>query len=645
LLFSIAHTFDLPIFAQAPQFGRVSNYAIAAMGSFDDGPYIRTADINGDGYPDILVVTLNTKVTALLNDGTGKFGNRVDTDLGGQLFGIGATGDFNSDGRLDLAVVMATGIGIFAGDGTGHFASLGALNQVTVNNGCVGQISSADLNRDGKVDLIVDCRKPDGSPVLLTYLGRGDGTFASPLVTVRNSPRLLSHQTMAVADFNNDGLPDVVGATQTGFEVLIGSGDGTFLTPISQQTNPGYAMKLTVGDLNGDGNIDILVQPNDPSVTPGDNQPSNGNSLVVYLGDGKGNFRPLAPFQALVPGFSSNGGYFHDIEIADLNGDGVPDIAVTKEQFNDGVMPEDWLVLLGKGDGTYGPPIDYTQARANCYSCLYPVPAYTFVVADLNGDGSADLAFFEPTDNDDYSTPGVGVLLNLASPKGPPRIGSFAQVASGAGWSTSMTLTNLSASTVNAQINFYNDNGSPLMLPLGFPGSTIASTSSPSVSLTIAPNQSVKIQTSSSSATTLNVGWADVSASGPLEGYAVFAYSPPAGPPSEGTVPLDTRLSSSLVLPYDNTNGSQTGIAFANQSANATSITVTVFDQSGNQLTSPQILPLAPLGHTSFFVASQFSQAANRTGIIEFKNPSGNLTGVGLEFYPGGTFTSLPIIQ
>src|SRR5262249_22772706 len=148
------------------------------------------------------------------------------------------------------------------------------------------------------------------------------------------------------------------------------------------------------------------------------------------------------------------------------------------------------------------------------------------------------------------------------------RVGSFAQVASGAGWSTSITLTNLSGATVTAQVSFYNNDGAQLTLPLRFPNSSTASTLSSSVTMTILANQSIDIETASLGAS-INVGWADVQASGPLEGYAVFESTPPAGPSSEGTVPLDTRLSASLVLPYDNTNGLQTGVALANQSSTA----------------------------------------------------------------------------
>lgn len=221
------------------------------------------------------------------------------------------------------------------------------------------------------------------------------------------------------------------------------------------------------------------------------------------------------------------------------------------------------------------------------------------------------------------------------------RVGSFAQVVSGGGWKTTMTLLNLSAITVNAQINLYADNGSPLTLPLTFPQFGL-STSTSSINLTLSPNESVAVQ-SEASTSSIGVGWADVQATGTLSGYSVFRLRSPGASDSEGTGSLDSRLSSSVVLPYDNTNGYQTGVALANQASTAQTITAILLDQNGVQLASSQI-NLPSFGHSSFYLNSQFSQSANQLGIIQFQS-SGGVTGVGLRFSPTGTFTSVPIIR
>jgi uncharacterized protein (TIGR03118 family) len=241
---------------------------------------------------------------------------------------------------------------------------------------------------------------------------------------------------------------------------------------------------------------------------------------------------------------------------------------------------------------------------------------------------------------DSTGATGVGSLqLTIQQPSvATPlaRIGGFAQLASGGGWKTTMTLINTSNTTVNAQINLYADNGTPLTLPLTFPefGSSLGGSS---VGVTLTPNDSVVIQTAASTSS-INVGWADVSATGQLSGYLSFSSGS-----GEGTMLLDTRLSTSLLLPYDNTNGYQTAVALANQGSSPQTITATVFDASGAQLTSSQI-NLPAFGHVSFFVPTQFAKAAGQLGIIQFQSSAG-LTGLGLHFSPTGSFASIPILR
>jgi uncharacterized protein (TIGR03118 family) len=219
------------------------------------------------------------------------------------------------------------------------------------------------------------------------------------------------------------------------------------------------------------------------------------------------------------------------------------------------------------------------------------------------------------------------------------RIGSFAQVASGGGWKTTMTLINLSANTVNAQVNLYADNGTASTLPLSFPQFG-AITAASSMSVSVGPNDSIVIQ-SPASGSTVVTGWADVLATGALSGYLAFEASSPLD--SLGTVPLDSRLSTSTLMPYDNTNGYQTGFALANQSSTAQTVTVTLLDQNGVQLSSSPV-SLPAYGHASFFLNTQFSKSANQLGLIQLQSAAA-VTGVGLRMSPGGSFTSIPIIR
>jgi uncharacterized protein (TIGR03118 family) len=255
--------------------------------------------------------------------------------------------------------------------------------------------------------------------------------------------------------------------------------------------------------------------------------------------------------------------------------------------------------------------------------------AFNFTISFKDSTGAAGAGSFQLTIQQPTITTPV------------TRAGSYAQLASGAGWKSSMTLINLSGSTVNAQVNLYVDNGNPLVLPVTFPEFGVSMSAS-TLSLTLTPNDSIVIQ-SAASTSTIAVGWADVQATGPLTGFLTFGESSSGGPAPEGTVSLDTRLSTSLLLPYDNTNGNQTGLAIANQSSTAQTLTVTVLDQNGTQLSSsPMTLPA--FGHSSFFVNSQFTQSANQLGIVQFQG-SGGVTGIGLLFSPTGSFTSIPIIK
>jgi hypothetical protein len=225
--------------------------------------------------------------------------------------------------------------------------------------------------------------------------------------------------------------------------------------------------------------------------------------------------------------------------------------------------------------------------------------------------------------------------------QGLPSVGSFAQVASGGGWKTTITLINRCAVTANARIDFYANDGSPMILPLVFPltGSIITSSSS---ELTIAPNASIVIE-SEASTSSIAVGSASVEGSCRLSGYAIFRLRSANAENSEGTVPLDTQTSSLLAVPYNNTDGFRSALALANQASTATTVTATVTDENGRRVGSFQIV-LPALGHTSFFLSDQFSQTANRVGIVELQS-SGSLTAVGLRFSPTISFTSVPIIR
>src|SRR5207249_3913068 len=332
---------------------------------------------------------------------------------------------------------------------------------------------------------------------------------------------------------------------------------------------------------SGDGGPATSVQLSDPAGVAVDGA---GNLFIADTGNQR--IRKVSPAGTITTvagngtfGPSGDGGPATSAQLSypagvAVDGAGNLFIVDTGNQRIRKVSPAGMITTVA-GNGTYGPSGDGGAATSAQFGFSGPT--------DVAVDSAGNLFIADSGNNR------IREVIASSQTSSLPRVGSFGQVVTGAGWSTSMTLRNLSAATVNAQVDFYNNDGSPLTLPLSFPNSSTASTFSSSTSLSIPANESVEIQTLSSSVT-LSVGWADVSASGPLERYVVFGEGQTTGPSSEDTVPLDTRLLSSLVLPYDETNGSKTGIALANQSATAATITVLVLDQGGSRLASSQMI-------------------------------------------------------
>src|SRR3989441_51383 len=221
-------------------------------------------------------------------------------------------GDFNGDGKPDLAVVNY-GDGsawVLLGNGDGTFQP--ARNIFLTGGGNnVWYIAEGDFNADGKLDLAVTNLSNN---IVIVLLGNGDGTFqAARTFPVSTNPALV-----AVGDFNGDGKPDLVVSNvgSNTVSVLLGNGDGTFQPALSFPVglNPWY---FAVGDFNGDGKLDLAVADYG---CPADCNFSPSNTVTVWLGNGDGIFR-AAP--NLTVGNGPAGG-----AVGDFNGDGVQDLAV-----------------------------------------------------------------------------------------------------------------------------------------------------------------------------------------------------------------------------------------------------------------------------------------------------------------------------
>jgi hypothetical protein len=379
---------------------------------------LAVGDFNGDGKPDLVAVNGgDSTISILLNRGGGSFSGQRRYQLG-CCPGAVAVGDFNGDGKLDLVVnvgpTVSGGYTILLGNGDGTFGSPVAYSaQSTVS------IAVGDFNGDGKEDLALL-----GAGTVSIALGNGDGTFQKPVSYATGGT---SSTFVATGDFNGDGKLDLAVASGSGVSILFGGGDGTFGLP-QMHSVPG-ALSLAVADLNGDGIPDIAVAG---TTTVNDN-----NVLSVLLGSGGGNFRPALILN--VPGAPQS------IAVADVNGDGNPDLVVGEDQFAVAVLagngsgqfqqaPAGYpaayymvaadfnsdgkldiagagysgiVIMLGNGDGTFQPPIVVTKRSGG------------LAVGDLNGDGKPDLVI---TRDEDYGHPGtVTVMLGHGDGTfGPP---------------------------------------------------------------------------------------------------------------------------------------------------------------------------------------------------------------------------------
>jgi Bacterial Ig-like domain (group 3)/FG-GAP-like repeat len=259
-----------------------------AVPAAQTGYVLITGDFNGDGKTDVIAMqpgsagpnalpcgAPDAQLLSYLGSGDGRFqakGTGLALGVGGASSGV--TGDFNSDGNLDIIVYYSCGGAGYLfvpGRGDGTFGSPVGLSLTGGNSApLVG-----DLNNDKKLDLI------SGSVVAL---GNGDGTFKELPLTIP-----AGNSAIALADLNGDGILDVVSISGTvgepnhGSAIYVGNGDGTFQgTPLFTVPLAPYQYQYSIaaGDVSGDGNPDLLVGEDG----------INGANLAVFLGDGHGNF-------------------------------------------------------------------------------------------------------------------------------------------------------------------------------------------------------------------------------------------------------------------------------------------------------------------------------------------------------------------
>jgi hypothetical protein len=254
-------------------------------------------DFNGDGIPDLATEALNAggpNVALLLGKGDGTFQQELVLPFPQPVEGL-AAGDFNGDGKLDLAVLsngpgyaVNDAVTVYPGDGKGGFGT-----PVSYAVGPVAMaMTVADLNHDGRADILVAAagayQVNNGEITVLLNTGNGFARSAVPMGA--DWP-----YGVTAADLNGDGAPDLAVQCESGrSSVVLGRGDGTFGIPafLTEKAQPGIyeSAGFATADLNGDGHIDLIGWGGNPG---------------IWMGNGDGSFQPqialpegYAPFGA-----------------------------------------------------------------------------------------------------------------------------------------------------------------------------------------------------------------------------------------------------------------------------------------------------------------------------------------------------------
>ncbi|PYV00917.1 MAG: hypothetical protein DMG26_14635, partial [Acidobacteria bacterium] len=385
---------------------------------------IQTADFNGDGKADLITLnacticsTVSPTISVLLGVGDGTF-SRKDSPAGNSPSGL-AVGDFNGDGKTDVAIAetYAFSLLVLLGNGDGTFPKSTTV-PVSFHPTLV---VAGDFNHDGKADLAVSSQRFHVPVDIALILGNGDGTFAQPvnvnvgqtpydfviedfnadgqadLALVANSdsvsillgqgnetfgnrvvfPLATGSGPALVADFSADGKPDIAVAesgSPTGeVSVMLGKGDGTFQNALNSPLASSAAYSTVSGDFNGDGKIDIAAITSDTS---------SFSSFYVLLGNGDGTFQsPVSTFPAIGPGI-----FLEGLAAGDFNGDGKTDLALVT--FNINGTDVGLIVYISSGDGTFQAAAQYST------SGLFdpPLSIPSVIAADFNDDHKLDLA-------------------------------------------------------------------------------------------------------------------------------------------------------------------------------------------------------------------------------------------------------------
>ena len=393
--------------------------AFQAAQSYSSGGYkavsVAVNDFNGDRLADVVVANQcpasgncsNGNIGVLLGNGDGTFQPTQTYASGGNNTAAVAVSDLNGDGQNDLVLANQCqvasncndgSISVLLGNGDGTFQPAQSYASYGV---FAVSVDSGDWNGDRKADLVVvnQCQTDSNCNGTVTVLlGNGDGTFQIPPSYASGG---YDADSVATGDLNRDGNLDLVVAnlcqsnnctsgSNGSVSVLLGNGDGTFQAPQQYATGGFGSSSVAIGDFNGDGKADVVVA-NQCSTS----DCKSGGSVSVLLGNGNGKLQAAQTY-------SSGANTALSVAIADFDKDGNLDLVVANQCQDSSCQNGAVSVLLGNGDGTFRTAQVYASAGYQTDSVA---------VGDFNGDGNPDLALASQCQDNTCQHGGVSVLL------------------------------------------------------------------------------------------------------------------------------------------------------------------------------------------------------------------------------------------
>lgn len=380
-----------PCIAKSTFFQPVASYPVTGAVS------VALADLNGDGLLDLIVGAQTTQsmnaVDIFLGNGDGTFQAATSYSVADTVMSV-AVADVNGDNKPDLVVATLGGFSVFIANGDGTFQP--AMEFSLPSMGGISAVAVADLNRDGKPDIVISGGARVGGTVGV-LLGDGKGGFGPAKIYPSAGSGAIA---VAVADMNRDGKLDVVVDNLNGLPpngdignvaVLMGNGDGTLQDAATYESAGTNDASLAIADFNGDGFPDVAI------VTQCHTRGCFRWYVGVLLNGGNGALKK-------VKRYATGGVAATSVAIADLNGDGNPDILITNACDNNECDNSELGVLLGHGDGTFATSPHYYGGNDG------PISS-SLAVGDINRDGNPDVVLL----NGGNGIGGFGVLLSLAN--------------------------------------------------------------------------------------------------------------------------------------------------------------------------------------------------------------------------------------